>query len=174
MLDLYSWAIQAERINTSGEIEGILLIDEIEQHLHPSMQAAAMKRLSEALPRMQVIATTHSPLVAMGVSPDEVVPLRREENRVVKEDAVPDFRGWSAEDLLVDDRLFDTSAYAPQTTEQLQKYQQLAEIPPEQRSSAEKNELKNLAQTLLKQQLPEVRESETSKDLKKLIEKHQL
>jgi hypothetical protein len=174
MLDLYSWAIQAERINASGDVDGILLIDEIEQHLHPSMQAAVMTRLSEALPLMQIIATTHSPLVAMGVSPEEVVPLRREENRVLKEEAVPDFRGWSAEDLLVDDRLFDTSAYAPQTAEQLQKYQDLAEIPPERRSDAETNELTGLAQTLMKQQVPEVRENETVKDLRKLIEKHGL
>jgi hypothetical protein len=174
MLDLYAWAIQAERIGESGDVEGILLIDEIEQHLHPSMQASVMSRLSEVLPRMQVIATTHSPLVAMGAAPGEVVALRREKDRVLKEDAVPDFRGWSAEDLLVDDRLFDTSAYAPDTTEQLRKYQDLAEVPPQQRSAAQKKELKDLAQTLLKQQVPEVRESETVKDLRKLVEKHGL
>ncbi len=174
MLDLYAWASQAGRIAPSGDIEGILLLDEIEQHLHPSMQSAALRRLGEALPRMQVVATTHSPLVAMGARPDEVVPLRREGDRVVQEEAVPDFRGWSAEDLLVDDRLFDTSPYAPETALQLQKYQDLANIPPEKRSTSEKDELKDIARQLRAQQVPEIRESQAARELRKLIEKHGL
>lgn len=174
MLDLYAWAIQAERVSAGGDIDGILLIDEIEQHLHPSMQSAILKRLSAALPKMQVVATTHSPLVAMGAAPSEVIPLRRQADRVVKEEAVPDFRGWSVEDLLVDDRLFDTSAYPPETAADLAKYQDLAEIPQGKRSRSQKKELGELASRLLKQQLPEVRESETARELRKLAEKHGL
>jgi hypothetical protein len=174
MLDLYAWAVQARRISESGDIEGILLIDEIEQHLHPSMQSEILKRLSEALPRMQIIATTHSPLVAIGAAPDDVIPLRREGDHVVREEVVPDFRGWSAEDLLVDDRLFDTSPYPPETQAELNKYQDLADIPEDKRSPAEAKELQELGQKLVKQQLPEVRENDAAKELRRLAEKHGL
>jgi predicted ATP-binding protein involved in virulence len=45
---------------------GIVLIDEVEQHLHPRWQLNVMSLLGEAFPKMQFIATTHSPLVLSG------------------------------------------------------------------------------------------------------------
>lgn len=92
-----------------------MLIDEIDPHLHPSMQAEILPRIAEVFPQVQLFATTHSPLVALDAVPDELVVLRRGHPRdsVVKEEAVPDFSGYSAEDMLADERLFDTEIYAP-------------------------------------------------------------
>jgi len=42
ILDLYAWAMRAEVATKSGGIKGILLIDELEQHLHPSMQTSIL------------------------------------------------------------------------------------------------------------------------------------
>jgi hypothetical protein len=42
---------------------GVLLIDEIEQHLHPALQLEIVNGLRRAFPLLQIIATTHSPLV---------------------------------------------------------------------------------------------------------------
>ena len=67
LLDLYGWAMRADRVQPNGGIEGILLIDEIEQHLHPSMQTRILPRLGKILPDLQIIATTHSPLIALSV-----------------------------------------------------------------------------------------------------------
>lgn len=68
--DLLGWSYFASPVTESrwlGEqIEGIVLLDEIEQHLHPSWQLAMVPRLAKAFPAVQFIATTHSPLVAIG------------------------------------------------------------------------------------------------------------
>jgi hypothetical protein len=45
------------------EAPGILLIDEIELHLHPKWQQTVIPRLRAAFPNTQIIVTTHSPLV---------------------------------------------------------------------------------------------------------------
>jgi predicted ATPase len=175
LLDLYGWAIRADRITPDGGIDGILLIDEIEQHLHPSMQTGVLPRLSESLPDLQIIATTHSPLIALGAAPDELVSLRREpDGSVVAEGSVPDFSGYSAEDMLVDERLFDTEAYGPETNEKLARYRNLVKIPPPRRDYEQIRELQTLAGELRALQVPEARESAAAQELKRLIAKHNL
>lgn len=46
------------------ERKGIVMIDEIDLHLHPSWQMRVLPTLSKALPNIQFIVTSHSPLVA--------------------------------------------------------------------------------------------------------------
>lgn len=46
---------------------GVVLIDEIELHLHPSWQRAAIRQLRKAFPNLQFIVTTHSPQVLSSV-----------------------------------------------------------------------------------------------------------
>ena len=46
-----------------AEITGIVLIDEIGLHLHPELERAIVPRLRRALPQVQFIVTTHSPMV---------------------------------------------------------------------------------------------------------------
>lgn len=174
LLDLYGWAMRADAIDEDGNVCGIVLIDEVDQHLHPSMQAKILPLLAKLLPKAQLFATTHSPLVALGVCPEELVVLRRDGANVVAEDNVPDFTGYSAEDMLVDERLFDSKVYAPAMNEKLSRYKQLVTISRERRSVEERQELRELAAELGAQQLPEVRESETMQQLKRLIEKHHL
>lgn len=43
--------------------KAIVLIDEIELHLHPKLQRKIMPKLSEIFPNVQFIVTTHSPQV---------------------------------------------------------------------------------------------------------------
>jgi predicted ATP-binding protein involved in virulence len=56
-------------------IKGIVLVDEIDLHLHPSWQQTVIDRISKTLPALQFIVTTHSPLIVGGV--------RRESLRVL-------------------------------------------------------------------------------------------
>ena len=100
ILDLYAWAMRADCVTETGDVTGLVLVDEIEQHLHPSMQANVLSRLRSLLPRVQIIATTHSPLVALGSQPEELVALRRQGRQVFAYESVADFYGSSVEDLL--------------------------------------------------------------------------
>lgn len=51
---------------------GMVLIDEIELHLHPAWQARIIPALRESFPNLQLITTTHSPIVLSYVSSENV------------------------------------------------------------------------------------------------------
>jgi len=57
----------------------IVLIDEIENHLHPTMQRAILPDLIEAFPNVQFIISTHSPLVVGSVKDSNVYAFRYNE-----------------------------------------------------------------------------------------------
>lgn len=59
-------------------IAGIVLIDEIDLHLHASLQRDLVPALRKALPNVQFIATTHSPLVLSSFDRRELVILDRD------------------------------------------------------------------------------------------------
>ena len=49
---------------------GVVLIDEVDMHLHPSWQQTVLYDLQEAFPKVQFIVTTHSPQVLTSVNPE--------------------------------------------------------------------------------------------------------
>jgi len=58
--------------------EGIVLIDEIELHLHPRWQANIIKALTTTFPNIQFIVSTHSPLVINQLRDEQVFALRKD------------------------------------------------------------------------------------------------
>jgi predicted ATP-binding protein involved in virulence len=56
--------------------EGIVLIDEIELHLHPQWQHKIIPRLTETFPNCQFIVTTHSPQVLSHIQPENIYILQ--------------------------------------------------------------------------------------------------
>ena len=57
---------------TLDTLEALVLIDELDLHLHPKWQLTLVRSLKRAFPRVQFVATTHSPLVLAGLDDDEV------------------------------------------------------------------------------------------------------
>lgn len=55
--------------------QGVVLIDEIDLHLHPKWQRRVVKDLQSAFPALQFIATTHSPFILQSLNPGEVIDL---------------------------------------------------------------------------------------------------
>lgn len=62
------------------ENEGIVLIDEIDLHLHPAWQMKILPLLAEALPNIQFFVTTHSPLVVGSIEWPNVIYLKTDGN----------------------------------------------------------------------------------------------
>lgn len=62
---------QSQVININ-EFKGIVLIDEVELHLHPKWKYNFVKRLRDIFPLIQFIMTTHSPTVLLGASKEAV------------------------------------------------------------------------------------------------------
>jgi predicted ATP-binding protein involved in virulence len=56
----YRWYILNGKTET---YDGLVLIDELELHLHPSLQQTVVQRLLKTFPGMQFIITTHSPII---------------------------------------------------------------------------------------------------------------
>jgi energy-coupling factor transporter ATP-binding protein EcfA2 len=61
--------------------EGVILIDEIDMHLHPKWQARVVTDLVAAFPRMQFVMTTHSPLVVSSLDASQVRVIRHDRGR---------------------------------------------------------------------------------------------
>lgn len=55
------------------DFEGLVLIDEIDLYLHPRWQTRLIPALRKTFPKLQFIATTHSPVVLATLSPDEII-----------------------------------------------------------------------------------------------------
>lgn len=53
-------------------VQGVVLIDEIDLHLHPAWQRRVVEDLRRTFPRIQFIATTHSPQVISTVEPETI------------------------------------------------------------------------------------------------------
>lgn len=59
------------------QMTGLVLIDEIDLHLHPTWQAQIVRDLRRLFPRLSFIATTHNPLTLLGAEKGEIYVLRR-------------------------------------------------------------------------------------------------
>ncbi len=79
---------------------GIVFIDEIDAHLHPSWQQKVVPLLRRTFPNIQFFLTAHSPLVAAGCLEKEVTILRRNEKGSYSLFQFEnDFIGWTTEEL---------------------------------------------------------------------------
>lgn len=63
------------RENAVLHTEGVVLVDELDMHLHPSWQRDIVQLLKDAFPRIQFIVTTHSPFIIQSMQSHELVKL---------------------------------------------------------------------------------------------------
>lgn len=83
------------------EISGILIIDEIDAHLHPSWQRRIIPALTNHFPNLQIFCSTHSPLMLAGLKTGQVQLLKRDDNgKVTVSRNEQDIVGWSADEIL--------------------------------------------------------------------------
>ena len=81
----------------------MVLIDEIDLHVHPRWQRTIMKQLSDHFTNVQFVATTHSPLMVGSMSDVNVAVLRRAEagDHVVIDNEPKVVEGWRVDQILV-------------------------------------------------------------------------
>ena len=106
LIDFVGWQIYADRLSNAqglGDLSGIVLLDELELTLHPSLQRCVLKNLKDHFPNVQFIATSHSPIIAAGAAdfPDsKLVALKLDNGETKVIDKLPSLRGMSVDQVL--------------------------------------------------------------------------
>ena len=80
---------------------GIVLVDEVDLHLHPKWQMSVVETLAESLPKMQFVLTSHSPLIAGSLERTNVIRLRLGRNRSSVLPAEESIHGLDADQILL-------------------------------------------------------------------------
>lgn len=133
LTDLLGWAVASKRdLKDLADIRGIVLIDELEEHMHARWQRTVIDDLRNILPGLQFIATTHSPLIASSVGVvsaaadnDKLFVLElRDGNRVTAYDH-EHMKGWRMDQVLAS-RAFRYQIHAdPEYREALRRASEL-------------------------------------------------
>lgn len=105
------------------ETQGVVLIDEVDMHLHPEWQQLILANLTQAFPKIQFIVTTHSPQVLTTVRKDCIRIIGLESGAPVIRVPVHETFGQESRATLED--ILDTSSRPPlDITRKLQRYLQ--------------------------------------------------
>jgi|GEM_PF-77540 len=83
------------RENAARDTPGVVLIDEIDLHLHPRWQRRIVTDLIKAFPRIQFIVTTHSPFIIQSLLPEHGIQLVNLDDMMAN-----DFADMSIEDIV--------------------------------------------------------------------------
>lgn len=113
----------------SYDLEGIVIIDEIETHLHVELQKIVLPFLIDFFPKLQFIVTTHSPFILSSVSNATICDL---ETRMVTND----LSNYSYDALI--ESYFKTDKYSDEIKIKIKEFEKLIEkddLTPEQRNN---------------------------------------
>lgn len=139
---------------SADKYDGVILIDEIELHLHPEWQAIIIGVLKESFPQAQFFITTHSPHVVQSAQHNEIIAL--EKINSPREDApfevvvrdLPDspeygFQGWTIEEVLTD-VMGMQSTRGDAYKEQISKFNSALEVQDRQKTEEAYQELEKM------------------------------
>lgn len=118
---VFDMAYRAYILNGDAEPEGLVVIDEIDLHLHPELEKEVLNVFHKTFPGVQFIVSTHSPMVLTNLQPDDSKIMRMEignEEPVTVEDiygldyntGVEDVMGVDAKNVEIDN-LVSTLAF---------------------------------------------------------------
>ena len=133
VVDLILKMQHKNQLTRAYECEGIVLVDEIETHLHLELQKVIMPLLTEIFPNIQFIVTTHSPFVLSSLSNAVAFDLEHQE-------IIEDLTEYSYESLA--EGYFGVKTASSYMGMQLGKLEEL--LKKEVLSLSEKSELKDL------------------------------
>ena len=124
----------------------VVLVDEIDLHLHPRWQRTILDYLSARFVNTQFIVTAHSPLVVQSAEGANIAVLRRQGDQVVIDNDIEAIRGWRVDQVLTSD-LFGLETARPASMEPLLRERKKLLTKPRLRK-ADKARLRTLEQQI--------------------------
>ncbi len=100
---------------TKDSIEGIILIDEFDKHLHPKWQSKLVNQLTKTFPKIQFIMTTHNPMSILDRNSDEITKL------IETKDGIKAIRGKGTKSIDVSIVLLEYFGVESTVSETMQK-----------------------------------------------------
>jgi len=178
LTDLLGWAVSRDSTLTRNEdICGIVLIDEIEQHLHPKWQEDVVPSLRTLFPALQFISTTHSPLVASSVGElgdrvtrRELYHLQLGSNNRVSASAHSSMRGWRADQVLASG-VFDTTISSDSEIDDLLRQASALLSKGSGRSAAESRRLTQMRQILVRHMIGDEAETAVERQVQRALDR---
>lgn len=140
LLDIYKDS------DTPESEAGLLLIDEIDSHLHPEWQRLLCPKVKELFPKLQVIATTHSPLMIANSEAGELLRIERDGAELTVEPIAISMEGYRADQILTTNAFGLTTTRGVRTEERRKRYAEL--LGRKERSGEEEAEFKAIEQEL--------------------------
>ena len=151
-----------------NDIKGIVLIDEVDLHLHPGWQQQVIPLLRESFPNLQFIGCTHSPMTAGGADDGDIILLELQEGEILVRQDLPSIKGWRADQILTGPLFGLESSRDLTTRRQLDEYTELNGLS--ELSSKKKKRLNEL-ESRLAVIIPSTGETEVEREAFHLIEK---
>lgn len=122
--------------------QGVVLIDELDIHLHPTWQRQIAGLLRSTFPNIQFIMATHSPLVVAGAGSDAITYRCYRKEQSVAVDQVKNIHAKSVDQILTSDAFGLVSEFSPETQDKIDRYYSLKK--KKKLSEAEKSELQQV------------------------------
>lgn len=145
------------------EEPAIVLIDEIDLHLHPLWQRHIINDISKHFPKVQFIATAHSPLMVQSALDANYVVLKYVDDAVVAIKDPKGVEGWRVDQILTSE-LFDLKSARGEKYDQLEeRRQELIRIP--ERTPVAEKELKLIDRKLNKLPTADTQQERETQDL---------
>ena len=107
--DMIARLSEKQQVEHIKDFQGIVLIDEVELHLHPKWQYSFMNKLREIFPLIQFVVTTHSPTVLLGAGMEAVYYQIYKEDGIVKISKQKDVKNDFLNDIQSDIFGFDVN-----------------------------------------------------------------
>ena len=111
--------------DTYRDCPAVIMIDEIDAHMHPKWQRTLLSTLRELFPKLQLIAATHSPLVISDLAAESVWLFHREEDGVYASRPPIDPRMLRTEAILTGPIFGLDTVWGPETEKKLLEYDEL-------------------------------------------------
>jgi hypothetical protein len=148
VLDL-AWRLSHQYPDSENPLQepAIVLIDEIDLHLHPHWQLKVMDTLAELFTRTQFIASAHSPLMVQSKPTANFAVVRQERTEAVIENEPGTVRGWRVDQILNSDYFSIYTSRDPETQRLYKRRDQLAQ--KSKRSPAEERQLRGVEEKIL-------------------------
>ena len=129
------------------EQPAIVLVDEIDLHLHPKWQRTVIDHLTAIFKQTQFIVTAHSPLIVQSAPEDaNIVLLKRHGDRVIIHNNEEVIKGWRIDQVLTSDLFALPSARPAEYDNYLKKQEKILSKP--QLTPADEQELEEIGKKL--------------------------